>query len=350
MKHELDLLDRRILFELDCNSRRSLSEIARKVRLGRDLVTYRIERLKDVGVLRSCSALINPYKLGLTVYKTYLKLEANKDRWNELVTLLDQHPSTTWLAECYGKWDMIWCVFAHSPKEVYDLQDAVFSDYRDIIPAYNVSTLVNWWWFPKKYLIGRTASELHGWAFELPEFTFGTTPAQHTLDRIEFGIVKLLSADARMSIRELAERLETTPAVVKYRLEKLESSSVIAGYRVDIDRSLLGMALFKVQVQPREYDAVKEMRFHMYCRNHPQISEYVQQLGDCKLEFIVEATDYAQFSAVMEELRAHHSDYVRSTDYVMVKRDYFHRTPCDVFKGDYLAPDAREPELLVAVA
>ena len=140
MAETMDQLDRRILFELDCNSRRSLSELSRKVRLGRDLVTYRIERLESAGILKKCTAMINPYKLGLTVYKTYLKLEANKERLSEFVSYLDKHPRTSWLAETYGKWDLVWCVLARSPQEVYDLQDRLFSDFRDLIVGFNVCT------------------------------------------------------------------------------------------------------------------------------------------------------------------------------------------------------------------
>lgn len=327
MAHQLDLLDRRILFELDCDSRRSLSELSRKVRLGRDLVTYRIDRLKQVGILNKCTAMINPYKLGLTVYKTYLKLEANRERWSEFVSHLDAHPRTSWLAECYGKWDVVWCVLAYSPKEVYDLQDRLFSEFRDIIFSFNVTTLVNYWWFPKKYLLGESSSEVQGWKFELPEFTFGTTPLEHSLDETECGIIQLLCEDAQMSVTDMARRLRTTPAIVKYRTEKLEELGIIAGYRVDIDRSALGMTVFRVQVHPWEYDAVKELEFHSFCRTHPRISEYAQQLGDCKLEFEVEAKDYAEFSAVIDEIRERFSSYVRSLEYMMVRRDYFHRAP-----------------------
>lgn len=333
MQPSLDLLDRRILFELDCYSRRSLSELARKVRLGRDLVTYRLERLQAEGILRRATALINPYKLGLTVYKTYLKLEAQKDRWNEFVNRLDQHPKTSWLAECYGKWDMIWCVYAHTPKEIYDLQDQMFSDYRDIIPSYNVTTLVNHWWFPKKYLLGKSVDEVQGWGFQPPEFTFGATPAQHVPDELEVGLIRLLCDNARFSTKELAERLNTTPAIVKYRMQKLERLGIIAGYRVDIDRSRLGMTLFKVQVHPRDYDVEKEAAFHSFVRNHPQIAEYHQQIGDCKLEFLVEAADYGQFSTVIDEVREQFSSYIRNMEYMMVKEDYFHRTPCDAFRS-----------------
>jgi DNA-binding Lrp family transcriptional regulator len=327
----LDRLDRRILYKLDCDSRIPLSELARSVKLGRDLVSYRIERLRSIGVLNKCTALVNPYKLGFTVYKTYLKLEAHRSRWSEFVSHLNQHSSTSWLAECYGKWDVVWCVYARTPKEVYDLQDKLFSEYRDIIIGYNVCTLVNYWRFPKKYIVGECCAKLDGWQFESPEFTFGTTPLEHSLDDVECSIVKALSEDARMPYTELAKIANTSVAVVRYRIEKLEELGVIAGYRVDVNKEALGMTSFQVQVHPRELDAEQEVEFHAYCRTHPMISGYVLQLGDCKLEFTVEAKDYAQFNAVMDEIRQRFSGFIRTLDYMMVKQDYYERTPSGIY-------------------
>jgi len=327
MPPSLDTYDRRILFELDCNSRRPLSELSRRVRLGRDLVISRLERMHSSGILRGCSALINPYKLGYTIYKTYLKLEANRERWSKLVAFLNAHPNTFWLAECYGSWDLIWGIAARSPKEAYDIQNQLFSDFSDVVTTYNVYTFVNNWWFPKKHLLGTAKGTEVGWQFKMPEVALGTAPDEHTLDEIEAGLVALLSANARLSATELAERLGTTTAIVKYRLEKLERIGVIAGYRADIDRSLLGMTLFNVQVQPRSYDAAKEQEFHNYCRSHPQVLEYIQQLGECKLELVIEASGYGEFSAVIDELRERFAGYIRTIDYLMVKRDLCHRTP-----------------------
>ena len=140
-----------------------------------------------------------------------------------------------------------------------------------------------------------------------------------------------ISEDARLSFTELARLIGTSPAVVKYRVEKLEELGVIAGYRVDVDRRSLGMTQFKVQVQPRQLDATQELEFHAYCRMHPLISVYVLQLGDCKVEFDIEAKDYAQFSAVMDEIRERFSGFIRGIDYMMVREDYYHRAPCNVF-------------------
>ncbi|MCB0351938.1 MAG: Lrp/AsnC family transcriptional regulator [Bdellovibrionales bacterium] len=327
MSYELDLLDRKILFELDCNSRRSLSEISRKVGLGRDLVSYRIEKLQDLGVVKRFHAIINPYKLGLTVFKTYLKLHSQKGKWREFVSLLDEHPSTAWLAECYGKWDVVWCLYAHSPKEVYDIHDALLSQHRDIILASNVCTTVNHWWFPKKYLRSTSSETPSEWKFELPEFTTGTTPALEELDHIERGILRVLSSNARTNIKEMAEELSTTPAVIKYRTERLEQRGIITGYRLDIDRALLGMTLFKVQIQQGNYDSEIEREFHEYCKFHPQIAEYIQQLGDCRIECVIEAVDYSQFNSIVDELRDRFGGFIRNLEYMMIRKDYFHRTP-----------------------
>ncbi len=194
-------------------------------------------------------------------------------------------------------------------------------------------TFVNNWWFPKKYLLGSMISDVDGWNFKIPELALGMNPDQIVLDDLEKELLRLLSKDSQFSVAELAERLRPTPAIVKYRLEKLESSGVVAGYRVELDRALLGLTLFNVQLQLRNFNANMEREFHAYCRNHPRVLEYIQQLGSCKLELVVEARDYLQFSSVVEEFRERFSPIIKSVDYLMIKKDYFHRTPRCLFEG-----------------
>ena len=59
LKNKLDLLDRKILYELDRNSRRSASEIAKKVRVHRNVVNFRINRLIEKGIIREFVTIIN---------------------------------------------------------------------------------------------------------------------------------------------------------------------------------------------------------------------------------------------------------------------------------------------------
>ena len=50
---DLDLKDRKILYELDFNARQTDSEIAKKVKLSREVVNYRISRLQKNGIIRN---------------------------------------------------------------------------------------------------------------------------------------------------------------------------------------------------------------------------------------------------------------------------------------------------------
>jgi len=48
----IDLKDRKILYELDLNARQSLNEIGKKVGLNKDSVAYRIKRMEDEGIIK----------------------------------------------------------------------------------------------------------------------------------------------------------------------------------------------------------------------------------------------------------------------------------------------------------
>ena len=49
---KLDLKERKILYELDNNSRQSFTKIGKKVGLHKNVVAYRIKRMKKIGVIR----------------------------------------------------------------------------------------------------------------------------------------------------------------------------------------------------------------------------------------------------------------------------------------------------------
>ena len=82
----LDRIDRKILAELDRNSRQPAAEISRKLRLGSDIVGYRIERLLKNRVVDRFGAYIDLFRLGKSLYKTYLKLNARRDKIDEFLT------------------------------------------------------------------------------------------------------------------------------------------------------------------------------------------------------------------------------------------------------------------------
>lgn len=64
-----------------------------------------------------------------------------------------------------------------------------------------------------------------------------------TLDRIDRKILQELSIDARQTNLRLAERVGLSPSACLRRVQELERSGVITGYRVVLDSSRLGVGL-----------------------------------------------------------------------------------------------------------
>ncbi len=119
---KLDRLDRKILLSLDHNSRISLSDLSRQLRLGRDIVSYRIDRLRREGVIKAFVATVNPYRIGFSIFKTYLRLNADRSRTGAMMRVLKSHKSVLWQARSDGTWDLMLAIVARSPVEAYELQ------------------------------------------------------------------------------------------------------------------------------------------------------------------------------------------------------------------------------------
>ncbi|ENO11770.1 transcriptional regulator [Thermoplasmatales archaeon SCGC AB-539-C06] len=72
---KIDLKDRKILYQLDSNSRQSLTQIGKNVGLKKDVVSYRIKRLQDEGVIKNFWTAINTFKLGYNVFRIYINFQ-----------------------------------------------------------------------------------------------------------------------------------------------------------------------------------------------------------------------------------------------------------------------------------
>lgn len=78
------------------------------------------------------------------------------------------------------------------------------------------------------------------------------------LDRLDAGILRLLQEDARLSYRQIAEKLGTTTPTVSARVKALEDLGILRGYRAEVDPGIIGGAtyLLTVRAAPRSLDKV----------------------------------------------------------------------------------------------
>lgn len=313
----LDRLDRRILHELDCSARMSASEIGRRLRLGSDLVEYRIKRYTKEKIIGRFSPMIDPGQLGLTIYKTYLRHRMRGKVLRDFLKRLERHQAIYWLMEGYGEWDLVFSLGAPSPRHYQLWCDEILGWAEHLVIDTSVATLIRVTRFPKHYLVGR--SDEH--------FEWQSAPAPPRLDTTDYRLLMALSENARQSVSQLARAVDATEAVVRYRLQQLEATGVILAYRLQFNFEQLGMLFCKVFVEIRNSPVELRRRILEYCCDEPHVTSMTEQIGAVPVEFELEVADFAALTGQIERFQELFGSDVGRIAYMIVRRDHYHRVP-----------------------
>ena len=109
---EIDLLDRRILSALDREGRVPLAEIAKSLKLSRQLINTRLKKLEAKDFILGTFTIFDSGVVGYNWYRALIRLlNITKKQKEEFIVYLKQHSNVTWLGEVGGRWDIVVVVF-----------------------------------------------------------------------------------------------------------------------------------------------------------------------------------------------------------------------------------------------
>jgi len=106
LKTELDEIDRGILRFLQDDARGSFAEIARELRVGESTVRYRVKRLLDEGVIIRFTALLNPFKFGLSL-TALLMIRIDPEKLCEVFDEISSFEDIHYILQCTGEYDAV---------------------------------------------------------------------------------------------------------------------------------------------------------------------------------------------------------------------------------------------------
>ena len=99
-----------------------------------------------------------------------------------------------------------------------------------------------------------------------PEAANGFESSGRSLDEVNVRILEHLQADPRLTMAEVARRVNMSAPAVTERVQRLEEQGVIAGYRMDLDPGALGLpiaAYVRVRPGPRQLQRIAELAQEM---------------------------------------------------------------------------------------
>jgi DNA-binding Lrp family transcriptional regulator len=304
--------DRQILFQLDEDAFQPASEIAKKTRLSKQVVGYRIAELMRRGILRRCCVIVNEAKLGYTFFKFYLKYKSvDKKLEEEVIAFFGKHPNVGLVDTCDGRFDMYIGVWAKDAHHLYRVYGELFGKYGRYFEDISFSTVETAYNSKRGYLIDKSAKA------EVPLFG-GEVDYAPEIDELDKRILGILSNDARSRLVDIAKELKVTPNAVSYRIKKMKEKSIIQGARAVLDRNKMGLLSYKVLVKVDSFDEKEMSRFLSYVTQHPNIIDVDLCLGDWNIELDMEIADYDAFRKLMLELRTNFSNMIKNYDSLLV--------------------------------
>lgn len=319
--YSLDPIDSRILSELSIDCRQDQSALAKKLKISRERVKYRIAKLKRDGIIERFAIKINSFKMGLGVYKTYFRLDHNKEKIEKLLTYLQRHPRTFWVAECYGHWDLIHAIYVRDPHEYQEIQEDILTRFHEMIQSYDMFIVTEGRYFSRGHLSGQNVNTLsHG------------GPLEHNdVSALDYQILKQLSEDSKQSYNAIATKTKCSPATARYRIERLEKLGIIAMYRIDLNVDKMGLVFFKAQFYLKNYSAIQEEEFIAYCSRNLKVLFLLKQIGSCKLEIELEVADFEQYHELIDDLRSKFHNFIKSVETIVIRKHRYRSIPSNIF-------------------
>jgi Lrp/AsnC family transcriptional regulator, leucine-responsive regulatory protein len=290
---KLDIKDRKILAELDINSRQSFQQIGKKVKLPKTVVHYRINSLIQRGIIQSFYSLVNFTKLGFTQYKIYFKFYSNRPE-KEIINFFSNTKNVVWIASCRGNWDLAVTLIAKDIVEFDKILKKAIDKFGKYIIDKDVLVVSYSPMFSKKYLSDKPKHE----------FLYMEKIENKQIDEEEAKILNLLSENARIPVLDIMEKLKFTRDLVSYRIKKLEKDNIILGYRSLINLEKIDFHLFKVILRLQDFSEENEKEIVGFCENNKNITQYLRLVGNWDVEIEVETENEESLYKIINELRS----------------------------------------------
>jgi Lrp/AsnC family transcriptional regulator, leucine-responsive regulatory protein len=313
---ELDKKDRKILYQLDVNSRQSDSQIAKKVRLNKNTVRYRINRLVKANLIRNFVTLINPAKFGKSIFKIYLRLQdTTNETWNKIKNYLLSQEKVFWVSRYEGNWDIIVAVWSKSPYEFYKFYIEFTTKFAKVISNKQMTNQIEVPFFTRGYL-SKTEGKI--------KCVWGGQIKEEKIDALDTKLLEALATNARMPATEIATKLKTTPRSIIYRIKDLIKKEIILAFSIQLNQSVIDYDYYKVIFHLK--NSSQEDEFIDFCKKQGNILYYIKTLGPWELELELEVKNHKELNKIMNSIRERFSDMIKSYEPLLITEEY---------KGEY---------------
>lgn len=325
VRASLDLRDKKIVSALAENARLPIAQLARKYRINRDTVTYKMKRMEEFGFINQYFAQCNFHLIGYNTFHIYFLIDEN-DRKKELMERLINHPNTKSVIEYHDTWDIEWTLLARGFREFDAIMTQLYSEFADVI-------------IEKQHLI--VIDNYHTTNLPYPFYKdFASkqkrTPAQSAkIDAKDFIILKELARDGRANAIDIAKKANLSTDAVISRIKKLSASSLIQRFTVLTDRSRIDYRWYTLALELKFLNKEYKAKLKTFIEDHPHVIRCVRTFGSWDLIFTITTEKSRDFHMTVKNIKKHFSPLIKNHQtWIAYKEHIFNSFPKAIDEKD----------------
>lgn len=314
---KLDKIDYKILYELDGNSRMSLSAIARNIQKTPQEVKRRFDILTEQKIIQYFWPMIEYRSIGYFFILYFLKLhnidEQKEKEFFEYLNSINDIPIIMRSDGYYDAHVYICSKGMFRAEKVFQDINAHLSEY---IMSFESVIPIGFSQFRRNYLVNKKT------ATQNVALT-GDDVGDLRLKPITLKTLELLNTDARITTQEISMRLGISYEKAKREITRLENLGVIQSYSYILDHHKIGFPRHRVLFQLRNLTPMQEQKFYDYCNRHPNIIHYIRVLGGWQLMLDIEVESKEKLRNILRDMKlnfAHLVYRIESTEIYHIDR------------------------------
>jgi len=311
--YKIDQKDKLLLFELDRDSRQSVHDLARKTRLSRDVVAYRMKRLEEENIIQKYITIIDFSKFVYNIIRLYLKLQNTTPEIEErIVQFFVQNNTTLTVYKIDGEYNIAVGFLVKDLQSYQQTYENFLKKFRSYVTRSHFSVFLNYIHYHRNYLLDKKHYD----------FTAVSTGSfvSYQYDEKDVQLLNLIKENARITLLELAHKMKMTATGVKYKLRMLEKQNVIVAYKLLLDPSKLGYRYFKVDLELEDINIIPSL--NQFIIHHPNIIYRDIAIGGSDFEFDCELQNQGELYALLDEIKALFPGKIRKYHYYTALKIY----------------------------
>lgn len=224
--HELNLLDKKIIYELENNSRQSLSKISRTLKTSQQVVSYRLKNLEKENFINKYITVIDYSCLGYKSCLFGIKIKPiSTDDKIKIVSWLINQKNIYYVCECCEKFSFIFGCFYKKEEDILKIIEDFKNNFSENIYYYKIFLVFETILFNKDYFFEDYRNTNNEIIIENKKNT-------KKIDELDKKILLEICENSKKPTTEIAKKINVTPEVIVNKLKILNQKNIILKYKL----------------------------------------------------------------------------------------------------------------------